>query len=178
MDLGSLFLVLSVLLITAVFIARPLIRSAHPLTRGLLTSQEQVVSTLQAERDRLLDAIQELDFDFKLGKIPESDYPAQRTALLQKGTDLLKQLDEAEGRLQADRPASDPELEAAVAARRRERVLQEGKRQVFHPDDEVESLIAVRRRGLQDRPSGFCPQCGHAVQQGDRFCSHCGAAQT
>ena len=52
---------------------------------------------LLAERDRVVNALQELDFDFNLNKIPSEDYPVQRAALLQKGADILKKLDENHG---------------------------------------------------------------------------------
>ena len=37
-----------------------------------------------AERDRVINSLQELDFDFKLGKIPEEDYPVQRSSSASK----------------------------------------------------------------------------------------------
>ena len=41
-----------------------------------VTEEEHELSALMAERDRVINSLQELDFDFKLGKIPEEDYPA------------------------------------------------------------------------------------------------------
>ena len=46
----------------------------------------------------MLTALSELDFDYTLGKIPEEDYPVQRTVLLQKGAGLLRQLDDLDTR--------------------------------------------------------------------------------
>ena len=61
-----------------------------------------------AERDRVINSLQELDFDFKLGKIPDEDYPAQRAELLQKGADILRKLDALQ-----PQPISDDEVESA-----------------------------------------------------------------
>ena len=41
--------------------------------------------------------------------------------------------------------------------------------------DEVEGMVAERRKARQEKAAGFCPQCGKPVQQSDKFCSRCGA---
>ena len=81
-----------------------------------MTQEEHDFSALLAERDRLLNALQELDFDYTLGKIPGEDYPAQRAVLLQRYADALRKLDA----FQTEAPGADAEsrLEAAIAARR------------------------------------------------------------
>ena len=86
MELGSLFLVLAVLVAVGIYLYAPFTSRA----RRARTSETHEVSSLKAERDRVVNSLQELDFDFKLGKIPEEDYPEQRTALLQKGSDILR----------------------------------------------------------------------------------------
>ena len=91
MDLGAILFLLALLIAVGLFLAAPLMRGARP--RPLDESPE--VSALLAERDRVINALQELDFDFKLGKVPEDDYPAQRTELLQRGASILKELDQA-----------------------------------------------------------------------------------
>ncbi len=173
MDLGSIFLLLALLIVVALFVARPLI-DKHAL---LVTEEEQTISALLAERDRILDALHELDFDYRMGKIPEEDYPAQRTRLLNKGAAVLKKLDALHAN---GTNGKDAELEAAIAARRRTLARSGDTPQPLprpgFPDDEIEALIAARRRNRTEKPNGFCPQCGHAVHNADRFCSHCGAA--
>src|SRR3989337_3677596 len=89
MDIGSIFLILALLVLVGLFIGRPLFER-----KAISVSEEEhELSSLLAERDRLLNALQELDFDYSLGKIPEDDYPAQRALLVQKGADILRQLD-------------------------------------------------------------------------------------
>ena len=51
-----------------------------------------------------------------------------------------------------------------------------GAARVSDPDDELEALLANRRRERQEKSAGFCPQCGGALQQSDRFCPKCGAS--
>jgi hypothetical protein len=175
MDLGSLFLLLALFILIAAFIARPLLeRKAVEVSE-----EEQSLSTWLARRDRVLDALQELDFDYKLGKIPEADYPAQRAHLLQQGADILKHLDTLRP---PDAPAharAADALESAIAARRAQSLAVAGNGVVANsvtlPDDNIETLLANRRRTRKTKFSGFCAQCGHPQQANDKFCSKCGA---
>ena len=170
MDIGSIFLILAILVPVILYIARPLMeRSATAVT-----TEEHDYSALLAERDRILNTVQELDFDHALGKIPDEVYPIQRANLMRSGADILRQIDEYEGSsAQSD---ADDRLEAAIQQRKGSvaRTLP------ADPDDELEALIAKRRRSQkendQPKTGGFCPQCGNCVQESDRFCPKCGHA--
>jgi rubrerythrin len=168
MDIGSLLLILALLIPVVLFIARPFIEQRATA----VTAEEHDYSALLAERDRILDALQELDFDHTLGKIPDSDYEAQRTRLMRAGADILRQIDEYAGRTAEETPAND-RLEAAVAERK-------AAAEPARADDELEALIAARRRAKitsgKAKGAGFCPQCGSPVYEGDRFCPKCGHA--
>ncbi len=181
MDIGSIFLILGLLLIVGLFVARPLLEERS----AALSQEEHEVSTLLAERDRLLTALEELDFDNSLGKIPEDEYPAQRAVLVQRGVEVLRRLDA----LQVDGYAGneDERMDAAIAARRAETCSQpvpvsgSGSPVRVKPtplavgqDDDLEALIASRRRERKEKAAGFCPQCGGAVQKSDLFCPKCG----
>ena len=175
MDIGSIFLILALLIPVALFISRPLFeRKATSVS-----DQELEVSSLLAERDRVVTTLQELDLDYNLGKIPAQDYPLQRTALLQHGADVLRKLD-ANQALSHAAPAED-RLEVAIAARRAGLTAQSvGARKNGNgvppiPDDDLEQKIASRRRLRQEKAGGFCPKCGRPVQVSDRFCPKCGA---
>jgi len=169
MDLGAILLLLALLLGVGFFLAAPLMRGAAP--RGLDESPE--ASALLAERDRVITALQELDFDFKLGKVPEDAYPEQRTSLLQRGADVLKKLDEL---TQDASPAgvdghdAGARIEAAAAVDGGGRVRAAGPLQ----DDTIESMLAARRAGRRAKSAGFCPRCGKPVLTTDQFCPNCG----
>jgi len=185
MDIGSIFLILALLLLVGVFITRPFFeRKVVPGADPQADERDHELSSLLAERDRLLNALQELDFDQALGKIPEEDYPGQRTLLLQQAAEVLRKLDA----LQASSAADEMEarLEAAIAARRvtvqpslaPAQAELVGVGRVFPvaaPDDDLEILLARRRRERLGKSAGFCPNCGGPVQQTDRFCPKCGA---
>jgi len=167
MDIGSIFLILAVLIPVVIYIARPLMERKSTA----VTVEEHDYSALLAERDRVLNALQELEFDHTLGKIPESQYPSQRNSLMRYGAEILRQIDEYEGIPVGT--AVDDHLEDAIAARKTAVA-------VADPDDELEALIAARRRDQksngQSKTGGFCPQCGNCVQESDRFCPKCGQA--
>ena len=165
MQLTAIFFTLAIFILVAIYLYAPFMeRRARRVTE-----EEHELSTLMAERDRVINSLQELDFDFKLGKIPEEDYPAQRASLLQKGADVLKQIDSIAPQ-PASAQAADARIEKAIAARRADASV--STPQV--DDDDIESMIAARRKGRKERSSGFCPKCGKPVMVSDRFCPSCG----
>jgi rubrerythrin len=183
MDLGSLFLILAVLIIVGVFISRPFFMKLAAKNAPQATSErEREHSTLLAEHERLLTALQELDFDHTLGKIPDEDYPTQREELLKAGAGVLRQLDNFEP--QVSTLAAEDRLEAAIASRRADAsARRKGQPQAAAVaagpavvvEDELEALIQSRRQARPEKAGGFCPRCGRPVQKSDQFCPKCGA---
>lgn len=161
MQIVSIFFALGILILVGVFLYMPFLeRRARRVTE-----EEHESSTLMAERERVVNSLQELEFDYDLGKVPEEDYPAQRANLLQKGADVLRRLDElAPVKAQNDK---DARLERAIAARRKNGAG-------AATDDEIESMISSRRKGRKEKSAGFCPKCGKPVMASDRFCPACG----
>lgn len=181
MDLGSLLLILALLILVALFIARPFF-DREP-ARSMPAAEQpsgRLTSALLAERDRVLTALQELDFDHSLGKIPEADYPAQRAALFHKGADILRQLDQ----INQETPNGDLDdrIEAAIAARRADFPLQKEATSAANisasdpADDPLEKMLAEKRRKRGEKSVGFCPHCGGPVHKSDLFCPNCGTA--
>lgn len=164
MQIVSLFLALFLLVFVGLYLYAPFLeRRARRVT-----AEEHEISSLMAEREGTIASLQELDFDFKLGKVPEEDYPVQRTLLLQRGADVLRRLDELmPKRQQAD---ADARIERAVAARRKKQADPNAS------DEDLEALIAARRRGRKTKAAGFCPKCGKPVMAADKFCPSCGKA--
>lgn len=165
MELTAIFFSLAVLILVGVYLYAPFMeRRARRVTE-----EEHELSALMAERDRVINSLQELDFDFKLGKIPEDDYPTQRASLLQKGADILKQIDSL-----APQPVAiqdtEERLERAIAARRADAAVARAE----VSDDDLESMLSARRKRRSNKSAGFCPKCGKPVQVTDRFCPSCG----
>lgn len=167
MELGSVFLILAILVIVGVYLYAPLTKRS----RRLDTEEAHEISALKAERDRAINALQELDFDFKLGKIPAEDYPEQRAAFLQKGADILRKLDELEPASSSAKNA-ETRIENAAASKRADSTTQTAE-----PNDEdIEAMIAARRKRHKSKSAGFCPKCGKPVLVTDKFCPSCGKA--
>lgn len=167
MGISSILLLLAVLILVGLYLYEPLTAQA----RRRRDDESPEASALKAERDRVINALQELDFDHKLGKVPAEEYPAQRAALLQKGAEILRRLDEFESGPAASRDA-EVRLEQAAAAGRADSAAGGAI-----PDDEdLEARIAARRRAQKARSAGFCPKCGKPVLVSDRFCPACGKA--
>lgn len=163
MEIGAILLILAVALLTGLYLSQPF---GKRIRVRQITDREYELSALLAERDRVLNSLQELDFDHTLGKIPADDYPVQRVELLQKGAGILRRIDELQP--SAARGKAVDRIEAAVAARRGDAAPSAGT------EDDLESLISARRSGRKERSGGFCPQCGKAVLAADRFCPSCG----
>src|SRR3990172_8112340 len=167
MDVPSLLLLLALLIPVALFVARPLFARASTS----VSETTQRASALLAERERVLAALQELDFDHVVGKIPEEEYPSRRAALVTEGVAVLKQLDEVEEttsnfKLQTPKRQTssvnlEDALEEAVARAR------EPRPSLGNLDALLESAVASARHQpstISHRPreaaNGFCPNCG------------------
>ena len=192
--IGALFMVLAVAFLVGLYVSQPFFfrarQPAKKASRQASNDLERQRSALLAERDRILTALQDLEFDHTLGKIPEEDYPPQRAAYLHDGVEILRQLDELEPSLAASQRAEE-RLESAVAARRADAqivnpaavqgnghgaaVVTVRRRLLSNGHDDVETLISERRRVHPEKAAGFCPHCGKPVQKSDKFCSKCGA---
>ena len=155
MDLGAILLLIGLLAGVTLYLAAPLMRNQSRTS----LEETQEVSSLLAERDRILNALQELDFDFKLGKIPAEDYPVQRADLLRVGSAVLKKLDE---------------LSSSADDRTRQRKKPDKTEGLT--DEEIETMLAARRKARKTKSAGFCPRCGKAVLATDLFCPNCGKA--
>ena len=165
MQIAALLLTIGVIVLVGLYLYAPFLqRQARRITE-----EEHELSALLAERDRTINALQELDFDFKLGKIPEGEYPEQRAALLQKGADILRRIDSFSPKADSTQDA-ESRLEKAIAARRADVV----PRQTELTDDDIESLIAARKKSRTEKSAGFCPNCGKPILASDRFCPSCG----
>lgn len=165
MQLTAIFFTLAILVLVAIYLYAPFMdRRARRVTE-----EEHELSSLMAERDRVINSLQELDFDFKLGKIPDEDYPTQRASLLQKGADILRRIDTLAPQITSSQDA-DVRIEKAIAARRADAAVTRTE----ISDDEIESMVAARRKGRKEKSSGFCPKCGKPVMVSDRFCPSCG----
>ncbi len=158
MDLGSVFIISALLLMTVFFILRPFsepVSENKPDNAGFIHLMEK--------QERILKDIRDLDSEFSLGKIPADEYPKIRDQLLHQGADILRQIDEFRNNHDANPSGLKGELEE----------VQSGA----SPDplfDTLETKIADRRRLKQEKATGFCPRCGSPISKSDVYCWKCG----
>jgi hypothetical protein len=167
MEISAIFLIAAVIILVGLYVYEPFTARAKKFRKG----ESHEISSLKAERDRVINSLQELDFDHHLGKIPAEDYPEQRAALLQKGADILRKLDELAPAITSGTKA-ESRIEKAAAAGRAD---SSAKSETLS-DEEIESMIATRRKQAKSKSAGFCPKCGKPVLVADKFCPSCGKA--
>ncbi len=152
MEFGSILIFMAILLPVIAYLAQPIMTG-----QGVAVSKrDQRLSWLEAERERLLAYIQEMDMDYSMGKMPPEDYEAERSLKLSQGADILRQIDALTGK------RGEKESRAADLV---ERSL----------ESELEARVATMRKVKEGKVTQFCPQCGGEIYDADRFCSACGA---
>jgi hypothetical protein len=116
MALSSILLILALLVLVALFLARPFLQESPAKETELVE-----YFSLLAERERIIEALLELDFDQQLGKVPEEIYAAQRENLLHEGGNILQKLDHENSLEESPDEGMEDELEAMIAAHRAKR---------------------------------------------------------
>lgn len=156
---GSILLGVALLGVVVLILARPFIVPRRP--RGSVTARQ----ALLAQKERLLERIRELDFDYETAKIPPDVYEPQRASLLAEAAAVLQQLDAlTDGTSAEPQPVSadvDAEIEAAIARLRQQAAGQP-------------AAAAAAARSNGHKKGGFCPQCGQPTDANDKFCAACG----
>jgi hypothetical protein len=150
MEFGSVLIVIFIFLLSGFYILRPFLVSTDTGGRAGSTLRDSLV----AERERLLLAIEELDLEFELKKISSDEHARNREFLLFEAAKVIKEIDN---------------LPKKGAAKQKETAP-------VRDDNDLEKMIADRRKQLKGDKSMKCPHCGEAVDKGGQFCSHCGGA--
>ena len=107
------------------FVFTPLFDPRDANTINQISRREARRRELIEQRDMVYEAIRELDFDHRMGKVEEDDYRQTRARYTAQAVELIKSLDKASS--QADRPAApkpqgiSDQIEKEIAAIRRTR---------------------------------------------------------
>ncbi|MCS6802068.1 MAG: zinc ribbon domain-containing protein [Chloroflexota bacterium] len=140
----------STLLIALAFAAVAFFYVSWPFLRAQprpATRRDETLAELRRKRDSIYEALRELDFDARTGKLSPADHAELSDRYKRQAIALLKQLDD--------------QTRAALLA----------------IDAEIEREVAARRRTARPQPSTRCVACGAALTANDRFCRQCGVPQ-
>ena len=162
-------------------VAYPIIARNHNADPAVSSAQEEL-DELLAQRDAAFQALRELNFDHRVGKVSDEDFVVFEANLREVAAASLKALDdwEAKADLSLDRV-----LERSIDARRvallgSERSCPGCGRPAFADDkfcaacgsalplEAPEPILAVAAPDL-------CPKCDRPFAANDRFCGNCGA---
>jgi len=191
MDIGAILIGLAALILVVFLVSQPLVDRRQAREKTLSEADR-----LRDERDRILTALRDLDFDHASGKVLEEDYAPLRASLVAEGAAVLKQLDELKPPVPAAAQPTgaqlEDQLEQAIATRRH------GAGAGTAPADsaiadEAERAIAARRRRSAPGASTMAdsPASADAVEQAIAarrrrsraaadgakvYCSQCGQA--
>lgn len=158
MGIGSVLIIAVIAILTAGMISRPLWEGSTGRKTAVKEDPER--SSLLSEKERILSAIRELDFDHTEGKITDEDFTAQRAILIRHGGKILQDLETGE--------KTPEKVESALPAHL---PVESGQPQ---GGDEIEEMIAAYRGKIKAKAVGFCPHCGKPVRQDDFYCPRCG----
>lgn len=184
------FIVIAILVVLVIgFIAYPLFTAPHPQAAFTATALDSLI----AQRDSAYDAIRDLDFDFQLGKLSQSDYESLREKYKARAALALQEIDQLAGstgaaerieeevarlRARGAGPASRSDakdgdaIDQEVARLRRHRAKPANADAPADGDaaeQEIARLRAARRSDVL-----HCSKCGTPYHTGNRFCSKCG----
>lgn len=150
------FIILAAILIGGAFylVALPILQHARRVSAPPpLTLEQERLDDLMADRDAAFQALRELSFDHRVGKITDEDFIAFEAHLKRNAAACLRALDEWE-------QEADSSLEGVV-----EKAIDTRKQ-------------ALSRAGMTGRSeeggARTCPKCGNPSAPEDRFCGGCG----
>ncbi len=149
-----------------------LFRSATMLAIGPKAEEARVATgrrrkELEREKQALLKAIKELEFDHEMGKISDSDFREIGGLYRQRAVRVLRQLDEASGdyRAQIEREVAARLGVQGLASRVEGRGVEEdGRRSTVDGQRSQTVPISCSQCGtVNDADAAFCKKCGIKV---------------
>jgi hypothetical protein len=166
---------LSLTVIAASFVAVAIYRALVPLvlpeTAEPATARAgRLREALEREKALSLRSIKELEFDFAMGKIAQSDFDEMSARLRSRAIRLMRQLDEDAGY----RGAIEQELSRRLA--RPSTVSAEPAPSVPAGETPVADAIGDEAAAMSEEAAAMnCGSCGVANDTDARFCKNCGS---
>ncbi len=170
-----MLIVLAILLtaVTLFAVAYPIVTKSR--TAGTTTdSTQETLAELVAQRNAAFQALRDLNFDRRVGKITAEDFTVFEAHLKQGAADTLRRLDEWEA--EADQRLGG-EISQAVASRRATKVGGHRCPQCGRLAAADDKFSAGCGAALPEAAAqAACPKCGRPLEAGDLFSAGCGQA--
>jgi NADH pyrophosphatase NudC (nudix superfamily) len=133
--------------------------------RATLVLDDDKMVELLGRKDAALQAIKDLEFDYRVGKMSQEDYQRLDQRLRRQAIGLLQQIEKVA-------PASaslDEELEGIIAQFRQTSAGQSRAGQGVAGQAAPIPVVSI------PQATRFCTECGKPVEAGHKFCAYCGA---
>ncbi len=130
--------------------------------------RQEKLKALLSQKDSLLTAIKDIEFDHGLGKLSGEDFEELHGKYRSEAALVLKQIDSLG---KGDAAVDDyDDIEKEIRAERM-------KFLTSYDDEELEKEILRAREATWNAGGGtvFCSKCGSACEEQDLYCSKCGA---
>ncbi len=137
-----------------IFVFRPLFATRGEI--GQTSRKEGRRRRLLEDREALYESIRELDFDHRMGKVEENDYRQTRARYEAQAVDLMKSIDQTNGRAEAIEDRVEQEI--ATLRRSRKSKRSRGKKPTKRACPKCKTVPSASAR--------FCPQCGTPLKRG------------
>ena len=167
----EIIILLAIVILTAVFITLPFFKKStdaeNPIEqRSNPTENPSLLELkrLNSEKESLYTALNDIEFDYGLGKLSREDYEELKRDYKSNAASVLKRIDEIGQGLQAT--GLEDELEKEITAIRKLKPQE---------NDKIEEEILKARKQSADKDKYLaCTNCGKQYSAGDLFCSRCG----
>ena len=146
-------------LVAIYFAVSPLLK---PGKATLVLDDDKYIELL-GRKDATLQAIKDLEFDYRVGKISQEDFQRLDQRLRRQAIGLLQQLE----KMAPATATLDKELESLITHFRKTSVAPALGTSTVVIDN---TLAAIPPR----QATCFCIQCGKPVESGHKFCAYCG----
>jgi hypothetical protein len=162
---------LAIVILTAVFITLPFFKKNADVENPIEQISNPVenpslkeLKKLNSEKELLYTALNDIEFDYGLGKLSREDYDELKRDYKAKAVSVLKAIDEISKGVHSTE--LEDELEKEITAIRKSKLPEE---------KEIEEEILKARKQSNDKNKYLtCMNCGRQYSAGDLFCSRCG----
>jgi DNA-directed RNA polymerase subunit RPC12/RpoP len=194
MELLTISIVILLVTIALFIIAYPLWQQSQIILTGPITTPGHTYAELEARYNAELAAIKDLMFDYEMGKVTHDDYnqllslSKSRAARIRQEMSLLTSKPDIH-------PELDTKIEQLITQTRRQSVaningygtmlqqIDQDIAQLKHSNGRTTACPHCQGRVMVG--DGFCPACGHTINNGhsvhtdreaDQACRECGSA--